>query len=65
MKHRRAEEILERLYDSMRAIATEDPPVFLVLKLNNIPSIELKEVYGAALVSQQIVMKSGLEALLS
>ena len=65
VKHRKAEDILKGLYDLMQSIPTEDPPVFLALNLNNLPFIELKNVDGAALVSQQRVMKNGLDAVLT
>ena len=65
IKHRKAEDILKGLYDLMQGFPSEDHPVFVAVDLNNLPFIELTNVDGAMLVSQQKVMKESLNAILA
>ena len=63
VKHRKTDAILRGIYDIMQGFPTEDPPVFVALDLNNIPFVELKNIDGAALVSQQSIMKNNIAAI--
>ena len=63
VKHRKPEDILKGLYDLMQGIPTEDPPVFVAPDLNNIPFINLSNIDGAMLVSQQNAMKTEFDLM--
>ena len=65
VKHRKVEDILRRVYDIFQGLPTEDPPVFVALDLNKIPYVELKNIDGVMLVTQQRVMKDSIDAILS
>ena len=65
IKHRKTEDILKGMYDLMQSIPTEDPPVFVAPDLNNIPFINLRNVDGAVLVSQQNVLKAEFASMLN
>ena len=63
VKHRKPEDVLKGLYELMQGIPTEDPPVFVAPDLNNIPFINLSNIDGAMLVSQQNAMKTEVESM--
>ena len=65
IKRRKAEDMLKQLYELMQGIPTEDPPVFVAIDLNNLPFIDLKNIDGAVLVSQQKSMKQDITAVRS
>ena len=65
VKHRKAEDILRGIYELFQGLPTEDPPVFVATDLNNIPYIDLSNVDGAMLVSQQRAMKDNITAILT
>ena len=64
VKHRKTEDILKGMYELMQSVPTEDPPSFVAVDLNNIPFINLSNIDGAVLVSQQSVLKTEFTALL-
>ena len=63
VKHRKTDEILRGIYDLMQALPTENPTVFVALDLNNIPYIELKNIDGVTLLTQQRVLKDDITAI--
>ena len=63
VKHKKAEDILQDIYNIFQAIPAEDPPVFLALDLNNLPCIDVKNIDGCALVCQQNAMKNLMEKM--
>ena len=46
VKHRKTEDDLANMYNVLQETDTEDPPVFASLNLNNIPSVDLKNIDG-------------------
>ena len=63
VKYGKSEGILKGLDDLMQGILTEAPPVFVAPDLNNIPFLNLGNIDGTMLVSQQKVMKSLVESM--
>ena len=64
VRHKKAEDALAAMYAIMQNIPTEDPPVFVVVNLNNIPCVDLSKIDGASLVSEQSRVKRQLEDVL-
>ena len=63
VKHRKAEEILQGMYNIFQGLSTEDCPVFVALDLNEIPCVDVSKIDGGTLLHEQNSMKIMLQKL--
>ena len=63
-KHRAAVDILNGLYAEMQSFPSDSDLIFVALNLNNIPSVDLTNIDGVALVQKQVKMSATINEIL-